>query len=340
MVKHFNATFIGVGFLLMLVGFLIILTQMSVFHAYPNEMSIGITLDFIITIPVLYFFLIRQKKAIPKFSVISVFVVCLIIAGIVLPTENQDLLTKVKYVAVPLIELSVLAMVIYKTRSIIRTYQKQEKKEYDFFNTISLVCKEVMPERVGQILATEIAVFYYLFSTKKKSKTEFEYTYFRKSGIKTIVSVMLELMLVETLVVHLVLEKWNSTVAWVLTILGLYTFFQIIALLRSMNHRLIKIDTENKLLHLRYGFFSQTTIPFSAISKIEQNRKSLPEDKSIIQFSPLGFLDTHNIIITVSSKLVLHRLYGFKNDYQAIAIFIDEKEKFIEDLNMALSTEK
>ena len=336
MKKSIHHYFIVFGLPLLLLAFLIILVSSSVFQANPTGLSIGITLDFIITIPLVYFLLIR-KKEIPEITVVSVFVLCVLVASAVLPMEHQYLLTQIKTIAIPLVELGVIAFVLIKARRIIGDFKKKKNQKIDFFDALKITCSAALPNRIGKILATEIAVVYYAFNfLGKKEIAENEFTYFEKSGIKATVWVFIMLIFVETGVTHLLVERWNSTVAWVLAFLSLYTCLQVFALLRSMDHRLISINKEERLLSLKYGFFNQTTIKIDEIEQVEINKRSLPEDKSIVQFSPLGMLDTHNVIIRLKSEHVLNRIYGLEKKYTAIAIYVDEKEKFIEKINKKL----
>lgn len=321
---------------LLLLITLIVLTKSVVFQASPSALSLGITLDCLLTVPVLYFLIIR-KTDIPNITVVSVFVICTLIASYIIPIEQQSLLKQIKYFAIPLVELGVLAFVFVKAKAIIKAVKATGTSNYDFFEVVSLACTQVLPHRVGKLLATEISVIYYsFFASSYKVLQDNEYTYYKKSGIKMVVGTFIGLILAETMVMHLVLQKWNITVAWVLTFLSLYTCLQVIALLRSMNLRLISMDDKEAVLHLKYGFFSETTIPFHQIESLELNKRTLPIDNSVIQFSPLGSLDSHNLIIRLKGEQTLHRLYGIQNKYQNIAVYVDEREKFVAQLNTAL----
>lgn len=332
-IHHYLVVF---GLPMLLLAFLIILVNSSIFQTNPAELSIGVTLDFIITIPLIYFLLIR-KKEIPKITVASVFVVCVLLASVVLPMEHQNLLTQIKIIAIPLVELCIVGFVLMKARRIIGDLKKNKNQAIDFFDALKVACSAALPSRIGNVLATEIAVVHYAFNfLGKKEKTENEFTYFNKSGIKATVWVFIMLIFVETGVTHLLVERWNVTVAWVLTFLSLYTCLQVFALLRSMDHRLISINEEKGILNLKYGFFNQAVIKIREIEQVEINRRSLPEDKSIVQFSPLGMLDTHNIIIRLKSEHVLNRIYGLEKKYTAIAIYVDDKERFVEEINKVI----
>ena len=57
-------------------------------------------------------------------------------------------------------------MLIYKM-SALRTSIKNVKGT-DFYDRLLLACQEIFPGRIGRIIATEMAVMYYLFSWRKK----------------------------------------------------------------------------------------------------------------------------------------------------------------------------
>ncbi len=313
--------------------FLIWLTQSALYLDAPNPLTVGITLDFIITIPFIYA-LVIWKSAIPKFTILSVMVFCIIIASYMIPSDQIGLLTSIKTILVPLIEFGILGFVSWQARAIIREYKQSDKQELDFFELISEACRRSLPGRVGGVFATEIAVFYYVFFAPRKQELKpNEYTYFKKSGIKTLVGVVLGVALCELFVMHFLVQKWSVTVAWVLTFFSAYACLQIIALLRSMNSRLFSIDSENKVLKLKYGFVNYTTIPLDIIKEVRLHRRSLPSDKRVVLLSPLDLLDSHNIIIDLTEEHTLHRIYGLKKQFKSIAIYVDEKDQFVNQLN-------
>lgn len=330
MTKKLHYPLIIFGLPLSLLVLLLLLVQSPVFQQNPADLSYAITLDLLITIPVLYFLLIR-KKEIPTITVASVFIVCMVIASYVIPIEHQGLLTKIKTFGVPLVELGVLTFVGLKTRAIIRSFKEHDTPQPDFFDALSLACSKVLPGRIGKLLATEISVVYYAFSKSMKKEIQpNEYTYFEKSGIKTVIYALIFIILIETFAVHMLVDKWYPTIALILSLLSLYTCLQFFSLARSMNRRLITIDYENQLLHLKYGFFNQASFPFTDIKNIELNRRTLPEDGSVVPFSALGSFDSHNIIIYLTKEHTLFRIYGIEQPFHALAIYVDKKDEFVE----------
>jgi len=262
MTKQLSSKVFIFGVPLLLLVILILLAKSFLLHSSPSTLSIAFTLDFLVTIPFLYFLLIR-KTDVPKYTVVSLFIIGVIIASFVIPVEQQGFLNQVKMFAVPIVELGLFSFLAFQAWSIRKAMRNSNQKQGDFYDALTLACSKVMPGRVGKLLATEIGVIYYsFFANKVIAPNENECNYFKKNDIKTTLSVFLGLVIVETGIVHILVEKWNASAAWVLTFLGLYTCLQIFALLRSMNKRLISFDYEKEILNLKYGFFCQAEIPF------------------------------------------------------------------------------
>lgn len=318
------------GLPLLMMFSMIILANSPYFRLNPQQLSSAITLDLVFTIPFLYFLLIR-KRAISKITVASIFVIGIVIASFIIPTEHQLILSYVKTFAFPVIEAGVLGFILFKIFKIVQTYKMTKVDSLDFYEVLKTATKEVFPNRVGTLLATEIAVIYYsLINWKNYTLKENEFSYYKKSGIKSVIGVFIFLILIETFAVHIIILKWSHVAALILTFLSLYTCLQFFGLMRSMSKRPIVI--KDGKLFLKYGFFTETTIDLEEIVAIKMTARSLPEDSGMVKLSPLDMLDSHNIILTLKNEHTLIGFYGIKKSYKSIAIFIDEKEKFVEAL--------
>jgi len=307
---------------------MVLIAKSSLFKSYPLELSIGITLDLILTIPFIYFLLIR-KKEIPNITIVSTVIVGMVIASYIIPTSHQFLLKNIKLFFIPIMEIIVLSFIFINVRKIVRLYKTQKNSSSDFFTALNKACKEILPKGISVLLATEIAVIYYCFINWKKRKlAENEFSYYKENGIIAILFAVIFIIIIETFVLHILLQKWSITVAWVVSFLSIYTCLQIFALIRSMNKRPIIIDLKEGKIALRYGFFGESTVLLDTIEHVEISSTSLADDKSIVQFSPLGNLNGHNIIIHLKSQNTLNGFYGIKKTYKSIAIYVDEKEKF------------
>ena len=81
-----NLMIYGLPLLFVLIAFLII--KSSVFKTNPNLISFGVTFDLLISIPFIYYLLIRKTK-ISNASTSIVLTLNLILAAFLIPKQNQ-----------------------------------------------------------------------------------------------------------------------------------------------------------------------------------------------------------------------------------------------------------
>ncbi|WP_240623427.1 hypothetical protein [Brumimicrobium aurantiacum] len=77
-------------------------------------------------------------------------------------------------------------------------------------------------------------------------------------------------------------------------------------------------------------------IPFSDIQKIELSSKSLEKKKFTKTLSPLGNLESHNVIIHLKRENELIGLYGIKKRFNLLGLHIDKPKDFNENMENAL----
>ena len=324
-----NSNLYVFGIPLALIFSLVLISKSTWFLQNPTKLATAITIDLVLVIPLLYFLLIR-KKTIPKITVITSVVIGLVVASVILPAENQEILSLVKTYAIPVIELVIVYLIITKSRKIIKNYKLQNNGNLDFYEAMSLAVKEVVPTKAASVLTTEIAVIYYCFiSWRKRILQENEFSYHNKSTSVSVILGFILVILIETFTLHHLLSKWSIIVAWILTFLSIYTCLQMVALLKSLSKRPIFIDEKNQQVILRYGIFSEAIIPFSNIKNVRLFEKDISEDKTVTVFSPLGRLEGVNMLIEIHQKSNFNGFYGFKKKYTSLVFFVDEKHQFV-----------
>lgn len=332
---NFQKNLIIFGIPLLIIGLMIFIAKSSIFKLNQDGLAIGITFDLLLTVPFVYFLLIR-KTTIPKTTIVPFMVFGMVICSMILPSENQQYLNLFKTWIFPILELSILSFVIYNVRKGIKRYkQKKTLSSFDFFTTLKNTCYEILPKRAVIPVVTEIAVFYYGFIYwKKRALNENEFSYHKDSGTISLLIAIIFIVAIETMVLHILLAKWSHTAAWILTCLSVYSGIQIFGFLKSMIKRPISI--ENNKLYLRYGIMNETTIDLKKIDFIEVSSKDIKKDNETRKLSFLGELESHNIVIKLKAKHTLIGLYGVKRDFKVLALHIDDKFEFIKHINSVL----
>lgn len=315
---------------LFLITSLVFITSVAGFRENPELLSIGLSIDLLILIPFVYFLLIR-KTQIPKTTILPLMILGLITGKFIIPAENQYYLDLFKTWGIPVAEVFVLGFVIYKVYFALKIYRSNNQENADFYSVLKKTCKEFFPAPLVNPMVTEIAVFYYgLINWRKRELGENEFQYHKKSGSIALYSVIIFLILIETVVLHILLSMWNETLAIILTVLGMYSILQLFGFTRSLSKRPVYI--RGGKLFLNYGIMKETVIDLENIVTVEISSRDIELDSDTAKLSLLNNLESHNIILHLKEEETLTGLYGKKKNFKIIAFHIDDKLKFKEQI--------
>ena len=330
----FQQKLVIVGLPLIIIGLMILIAKSSMFLNNPNELSLAITFDLLLTVPFVYFLLIRKTK-VPKTTVVPLLIFGMVICTLLLPSENQYYLDLFKTWIFPVVELFVITFVIYNVRKGIKRFKLNNNTTVDFFTALKNTCFEILPKIAVVPVVTEISVFYYGFLSWRKIKLkEHEFSYHKGSGTVALLIAIILIVAIETVALHTLLAKWSNIAAWILTCLSIYSGIQILGFLKSMFYRPISI--ENNHLYLRYGIMSETIIALKNIDKIEISSKDIDVNNQTRKLSILGSLESHNMVFHLKADNQLIGLYGSKKMYKSLAIYVDDKIEFKNQVISAL----
>lgn len=310
-----------------LITLLVLITQSSLFLEQASLLSTTITLDLLITIPVIYFLLIRKTK-ISKASVFLLTALGLFICLKIIPREHQSVLPLLKTFLVPVVEIAFVTYIIVNFRKARRNYKRTKERSLDFYTTIKNIASDILPTSIATILATEIGTIYYgLFSWRKKRLTKNEFSLYKKNTSVSIFLGIILILFVEAIVVHAMVGDRSSNI-WIITALSVYSILQLLGFLKSLIKRPITFSEDE--IQLRYGIMKETTIKLNNISSIELSSKDTIKNKKLRRLSLFGSIENHNVILYLKEKETLHSLYGIKQRYEAIGVYVDEPQLFFD----------
>jgi len=323
-------------FPLVLVLTLVFLVNSNLYLANSSQLSTYITIDFIITIPLLYFLLIR-KRHISNLTVAPILILCAVIASYTIPTANQGLLSLAKTWLIPIIEISILTFVILNVRKAIKQYKKTANTHIDFYSTLVSTCESMFPKTAARLVANEIALIYYgFFNFKKTTLQPNEYSNYKGSGILSTLGAIIFVVAIEMVTIHLLTAKWSVILAWILTGMSFYSAIQLFGIIRSVPKRPLCIH--DNYLQLRFGILSDTNIPYEAIDRIELgNSSDFDKEKGTKTLSLLGELEHSNVAIHLKTLQQIHFLYGKPKSYTKLLLFVDDYQNFKSQVEVHLS---
>ncbi|WP_299334631.1 hypothetical protein [uncultured Psychroserpens sp.] len=315
---------------------LVLLINSSLFTEHQSKLSTFITIDFIITIPLIYFLLIRKTK-ISNLTIAPFLIVCVVIASYTIPMANQDILNLAKTWLIPIVELSVLTFIILKVRKAIKAYKEVATTHKDFYSTLTETCKSIFPDTAAKLAANEIALIYYgFFNFKTISLKANEFTNYNGSGILSTLGALILVVGIEMVTIHYLASKWSITFAWIMTGLSIYSALQLIGIIRSVPKRPIVINSDHLLL--RFGILSETTIPLDVIESIQlADSSDFNKEKGTRTLSLLGEMEHSNIMIHLKTPQHIEFIYGKPKLYTKLLCFVDDNQRFKTEVEQLLS---
>ncbi len=307
---------------------------------YPS-LAIGITYDLTLTTPLLFLLLARKRK-ISKIRVIPIFIVGTVIATYLLPLNEQKHLNIITTYIVPLVEFVLTTIVVSKVYRGLKSFDlKYSSDSDDMYIILKRSVADIFGDNwLNKFLASEIGVFYYAFFAWKKRRTRGnEFTNYKDNASIALAGAFLMVIFIETYAFHVFLIKWSSVAAWTLTITSIYTAFIIFGHIRALIKR-PSILTDKKLI-LKNGLIADISINLDEIDKIEIcNKKIESEDLRIGNLGLSKESTNHNVALYFNSPQTIEKMYGFASKCDLLLVYIDNKNKFVDKVNDALSPKK
>lgn len=307
----------------------------SAFAQRPDLMAMASTIDLTLLIPMIYFLCIR-KSSIPKVTVLPVFVLSMVLASQLIPSDYQQTLGYIQYL-VPLIELFVIGFILYNVRKTVKAYgqQRQGKKRQGFLETVSEATTNAYGEGVfANVFATEISVFHYAiigWNPQIEAPKGERFTYHKESGYFAFLGVIIFALVVETAIFHLLLMQWSNVAAWILTGISIYSLFFVFGDFNAIRKRPIYFKEDG--LMVRVGIRWRVFIPFEEIESVELR---IP-DKDKEEFANFIVAGEANTVINLKSEVTAKGLYGFKKTFSRLALNMDNRQDFQKQLSEKIS---
>jgi hypothetical protein len=282
----------------------VLVLRSRAFAANPDVAAWGVTFDLTITIPLLYwFFVVRPRHASPL-TLATLFVVCTMLAALLIPRSQQFFLHDLKYF------VAVLEVVLIATA--VRRVGRGEG-------------------RMASLMISEAAVMQYALTGwwRKPERVDGRaITFHERSGWGSIVACAIVLIASEGIAAHLFLATWNAKAAWAWTALDVWGALWLLGDYHAL--RLRRSWLGDDALHLRAGMRWSATIAFHNIASIEPVR----EWKKRRDALKIAMLDEPRWLITLREPVVAHGIAGIRKTIRAVALLPDD-DGWISDVQRA-----
>lgn len=313
-----------------LISAMLLISQSTFFTLFPSELSLGITLDLVITMPLLYFLIIR-KTSISNTTIIPIIAVGLWSTFFILPKEQHHFINFFKLWILPFAEVGIATFIVLKVRKLRKNMSEERKNHSDFIQLFRNASKSIFPKKLIPLLVSEAGMIYYGFiAWRKKPLANGQFSYHKNNTENAMIYGFMLLIFVELFGLHFLLASWSIIAAWILTVLSTYSLLEVWGIARSLRKRPISI-IDNQL-NLRFGLVSEVDIDITNIQEIRINKKTIDKEDGYLHLGLIPDAETPNILIHLEDTVEVLRIYGFHKQTNKIALFVDEPAKFLEYL--------
>jgi hypothetical protein len=307
------------------------IVQSIYFNMNPDLISIGVTIDLTLGIPLLFYFLVVRPKKYSLLILFPVFVISLLIATVMIPSRNQDFLSYEKKI-IPLFEIALIAYVFTKIHKVRQRYHQIKIREYFFLDAVKQAVSDTFNDnKAVNILLTELLLMYLaIFGWFKKfdgSVLDYPaFTYHRKSSYSTILAVMIVLLCIETTALHIIVLHWSRIAAIILTGLSIYSLLWLIGDFHAIRLQPVLITQNN--IELRIGMRWKGTIPISMVESIDAGSGPPRNAKGYVRASVLGA----GVVLKLMEPATLKGLFGMTRIVSKIGLSIDDVDRFRDEV--------
>jgi hypothetical protein len=242
----------------------------------------------------------------------------------------------VKTYILPVAEILLVSYIVYNFYIVRKRFNQLNLQASDFLTQSRAVLTSLLGSApFANVMAAEIAVFYYIFSKKDRTIDETtKFTCYRENGIKLILYTFLALLFIEAVGMHFLFQLWNKTVALVITSLSIYSCLHLYAHIKSLKSRPIIIFGSE--MHLCNGILGGDVIlQLHNIDKIVQTDKNLSQP-GVIKLALIKEFEKHNVAIFLKEPVSVFKAFGIKKSGKILLISIDNPKDFIIALNMRI----
>ncbi len=264
-------------------------------------------MDVVVVVSLIYYWLLVRPGIRARGSLIAVSLLGLLHATYFFPDTNA-----IKLGLAGLCELGLIAFILMQVRG---------HPNADAVEAIHSSLAGIVPSPVAHAIAVEISVLYYaLFSWRAKPNIPADaqaFTMHKQSGAAEMLNMLAIACLFEILPAHLLIHRWSTMWAWVVTALSVYSVVWLIGLSRSIVLRPLLIGPD--YVDFRYGLLFRLRAPEEMIVGIQRLEPGTPTT-----FVVVPRRSKPNLSIELAGEMNARGPFGIRKRVRGLAIAADD----------------
>lgn len=293
----------------------------------------AVSIDLIISAPLFYWLAARRFKT-RTLLVFPLMALGFSLSKFLLPSETMTMQWLGRFL-LPVLELVTIGSLSYYAYGFYQAARKSE--ETDALDIIRQSCTKVIGSSlVSKILTTEFSVMYYaLVAWRGKHRSGF--TVYKDTGVLTIYGFLIFIIWAETLILHLLLIRWNEWVAWLAFASSGYVALQIFAHAKAMKFRQVVTGSS---LKIRYGLAGNVEVPFSHIQRVLVCTDYKMPDRKPVHIGLLKNFEPYSVAIELTGEVEVETFYGRIKAGDTLLLPVDSPNEFKRVIDARLNRDR
>lgn len=295
--------------------------------------DIALPLDFMVGIPLAFYFLVIRPRSLTLLSIIPVIWIGYGLSVVALGSADAGVLPYMLTVLIPV----EFVIAVRECLKVARVYKSAKAKSSDpmfwFGETMFYLVRKDM---LASMAAAELSVWHYaLFSWRKKPHVrpgERAFSYHNAGGYMSMLIGLALAFPVEIIGVHILISQWSIVAAFLVTALSVYAAIWLIGDARARVMRPVVIGDDH--LRLECGIQMEAVIPRSNIEAVcfSENDINVLGKADKLNY---GTFYQANVWVVVKQPLEIRTMLG-KKRVQAIGVSLDDPKAFGDVIELSL----
>lgn len=286
-------------------------------------LTLALSFDLSVTLPGAYYLLVARPRHQAQWIVGAVALLGVLRAATLIVPGRVDAV-----LVGGVVEAAILAFVVVRGRT---AWRANGRTGDPLVRLAILGDLFVTVPGVGEVVATELAVIYYAVLSWRRAPHvapgSRAFSVHRRSGAAMIYAVLAAVCVLETAVLHVLIQHWSAKTAWFITAMDLYGVLYLVAAARAIVLRPTLVDDDT--IVLRQSLWWTVTIDRETIADAQLFRgprapRTSPGTLVLASFT------TPSVRLSLSKPVVARGPWGRRKPVTTIVAAIDDGPGFID----------
>ncbi|MBB6669852.1 hypothetical protein [Cohnella nanjingensis] len=318
-------------------------------HASEDDRQLGyaILFDFMILIPLAYWFLVARKPQAKKSRVLLLPAAGAALAWFILPAAMRGTVWRTAWYVELLIIAVEAAVVFYEMRVIyliVRSFLAARRTQPDTPEALRFAVERTAGQgKLASVWLHDMLMVYYLFfswgsrSARAVSAAERSFAYHRNNHHAILLAIVTKILVFEAVAVHWMAAMWSPIAAWILTAASGWLIAWLWADYRASVLQPVRIEGDR--IKLRYGLRIQADVPLDRIEAVEAVASETKIDPAVRRAAAEPIFGQANVCLVLRKPLRVSGMLFLPREVSYLYLTLDAPKEFEQAVRTVLEGE-